>query len=134
VNPFGPFAEPYEEGCRAARLRRRPELLGRDALRLERGDYYAYRDMVPPAAGTVRVAFLGEPRTVVTANERMWWVPRLDQLLDRLEAALGPRSAGGPAQVREDIARQMAARMRDREGSWEEVALELLLEQESTAR
>lgn len=131
--PLDPFAEPYVEACRFARLRRRPELLGQDALRLERGDYYAYRDTVPPAPGTVRVALLGEPRTVVVASDRMWWLPRLDQLLDRLEAGLCRGSAGGQAQqVREDIARQMAARIRDRDRSWEEVTLELLLEQEST--
>lgn len=128
MTPLSPFAEPYVEACRFARLRRRPELVGQDALRLERGDYYAYRDTMPPAPGTVRVALLGEPRTVVIANDRMWWIPRLDQLLDRLEAALGWGAAG----VREAIARQVAARMRDREeGSWEEVTLELLLEQES---
>jgi hypothetical protein len=134
VKPLGPFAEPYVEACRAARLRRRPEVLGQDAGRLERGDYYAYRDMVPPAAGTVRVALLAEPRTVVIGGDRMWWVPRLDQLLERLAAALGRRSNGGPAHVREVIGRMLAERLRVADRSWEEVALELMVEQETAGR
>ena len=69
---------------------------------------------------------------MVIAPDRMWWVPQLDQLLERVEAAVSRQSGAATSQVREVIATQLAARIRDR--SWEEVALELLLEQEGTGR
>src|SRR5262249_13395666 len=59
ANPLGPFTEPYVEACRAARLRRWPERLGQGALRLERGDFYAWRETLPrPALGPLHVSLL----------------------------------------------------------------------------
>jgi hypothetical protein len=101
---------------------------------LERGDYYGWRDVLPRAPKTVRVALLAEPRTVAIAHDRVWWVPRLDQLIERMEAALNRRSAGPSVAVRERFAGLLTERLRDRDASWEEVVLELLLEHEAAGR
>ncbi|TMC10436.1 MAG: hypothetical protein E6J41_08265 [Chloroflexi bacterium] len=134
MNTLGRFNAAFVEACRVARLRRWPERLGQDALRLERGDFYGWRDTVPPAPGTVRVTLIGEPRPVVIAHDRVWWVPQLDQLLERLEGAISRRTSGSPAHVRELIARMLAERLRATDRSWEEVALELMIEQETAGR
>jgi hypothetical protein len=127
------FTETYVERCAAARLKRWPERLGRDALRLERGDLYAWREGLLPAPGPIHVSHLGEPRPLWT-TERIWWVPRPEQLLERLEqAALRHNAKLTRQEACEQIALQLAARARESEGSWEEIALDLLLERESRA-
>jgi hypothetical protein len=124
------FVDAYLESCRAARLRRSPDRVGREALRLERGDLYAWREGVPPSPGAIRLSLIGEPRTVFIVDDRIWWVPRLEQLLERLEATIHRRAHGqGPQQAREWIALRLAEQMREREWSWEEAALALLLAQ-----
>ena len=42
MNTLGRFNAAFVEACRVARLRRWPERLGQDALRLERGDFYGW--------------------------------------------------------------------------------------------
>jgi hypothetical protein len=67
---------------------------------------------------------------VFIVDDRIWWVPRLEQLLERLEATIHRREHGqGPRQAREWIALRLAEQMREREWSWEEAALALLLAQ-----
>ena len=125
------FADTYVERCTAARLKRWPERLGRHALRLEQGDFYAWREGLVPTPGAIRVSHLGEPRPLWT-TERIWWVPRLDQLLERLEQAQRHNAELSRQEARERIALQLAARVRESEGWWEEIALDLLLEWESS--
>lgn len=122
----GRFTEAYLEACRAARLRRWPERMGREALRLQRGDVYAWREGRSPGRGTIHVALISEPRTVFIADDRIWWVPRLDQLLERLEAALRRREPDR-RRAREWIALRLAERVRERDWTWEEAALDLLV-------
>ena len=127
------FSPVYVERCRVVRLRRRHGQMGADARRLERGDFYAWREGMGAEEGRVRVSLISEPRTVYIADDRIWWVPRLDQLLQRLEfVARG--QAGNVAAVRAAIAQQLANRLHDAEGSWEETALDLLLAGEASAR
>ncbi len=124
---LGGFGEAYVERCRTARLRRWPGRLGSDALRLQRGDLYAWREGLPRAPGELRVSLLAEPRTVGIVADRIWWVPRLEQLLDRLEAAARLQDADLPRQrARERIALRLADRLHEWDESWEEVALDLL--------
>jgi hypothetical protein len=123
------FTDAYLESCRAARLRRWPERAGREALRLERGDLYAWREGVAPSSGAIGLSLIAEPRTVFIVDDRIWWVPRLEQLLQRLEATILRRdSVAGVAAARESIALQLAGRVRERDWSWEEAALALLLD------
>lgn len=118
----------FVEACRLARLRRRPDRLGQEAVRLQRGDLYAWREGLPSSPGVVRLALIAEPRSVFIVDDRVWWVPRLDQLLARLEAVVRRREPQRPAQqVREWLALRLAEQMRERERSWEEAALELLV-------
>jgi hypothetical protein len=127
------FTDGYVERCLAAKLRRWPERLGRDALRLEKGDFYAWPEGLPVAPGAIRVALLSEPRPVWT-TDRIWWIPRLDQLLERLEQGALRRDADLTThEARHQIALQLAALVRGRDGSWEEIALDLMLERESRA-
>jgi hypothetical protein len=124
------FTDAYLESCRAARLRRAPDRVGREALRLERGDLYAWREGLPPSRGATRLSLIAEPRTVFIVDDRIWWVPRLEQLLERMEGTIRRREpALGAQPAREWIALRLAERMREREWSWEEAALALLLEQ-----
>lgn len=128
------FSNEYIERCRAARLRRWPDRLGRDAQRLERGDLYAWLEGLPPAPLAVTVSLLAEPRPVWT-TDRLWWVPRLEQLLERTEQIALRRNGDLTRQeAREEIARGLAALLREREGSWEEIALDLMLEREARDR
>jgi len=124
---LGPFTPAYVERCRVARLQRRPGEAGADARRLERGDFYAWRLGPPGVSGSVRVSLIVEPRTVYVVDDRLWWTPRLDQLLQRVEALATKHPTVPDASVREWIARQLAGSLRDAADSWEEAALDLLL-------
>ena len=122
------FTDAYLESCRAARLRRSPDRVGAEALRLERGDHYAWREGMPPASGATRLSLIAEPRTVFIVDDQIWWVPRLEQLLDRLERTIRRREPElGPQLARERIALQLAERMHQRAWSWEEATLALLM-------
>jgi hypothetical protein len=124
----GRFTDSYLWACRAIRLRRWPDRPGREALRLQRGDIYAWWEGPATARGTIHVAMISEPRTVFIADDEVWWVPRLDQLLDGLEAAVRRREPD-PRRAREWIALRLAERVRKRDWSWEEAALDLLMAQ-----
>lgn len=123
----GPFTPAYVERCRVARLPRWPGPIGPPARRLERGDFYAWRLGPPTVSGSVRVSQIVEPRTVYTVDDRLWWIPRLDQLLDWLEMVARTHATVPGDSVREGIARQLAGRLSHAAGSWEEAALDLLL-------
>jgi len=127
ADSLGPFTPAYVERCRVARLRRRPDQAGADARRLERGDFYAWRLGPPGVSGSVRVSLIVEPRTVYIVDDRLWWTPRLDQLLQRVEALARQRPPVPDGSVREWIARRLAGSLRDAADSWEEAALDLLL-------
>jgi hypothetical protein len=125
------FTDEYLARCRTQRLKRWPERQGRDALRLERGDLYAWAVGLAPTPGAIHVSLLAEPRPLWT-TDRIWWIPRLEQLLERMEqAALLRHGDLTRLEAREEIARQLAALLRERDGSWEEIALDLMLERES---
>jgi hypothetical protein len=126
ADALGPFTPTYVERCRAARLLRRPGQVDAEARRLERGDCYAWRLGSPAASGGVRVAQVVEPRTVYIVTDRLWWTPRLDQLLHRVEVEMRRRSAVPGCSAREWIARQLADRV-GHAASWEEAALDVLL-------
>jgi hypothetical protein len=128
------FDVTYLERCRVARLRRWPDRTGTAALRLERGDLYAWREGLPPTPGEIVVSLLAEPRPIFIAPNRIWWVPRLEQLLERLELiqrrdapALSAREARGR------IAIQLVDRVRERDEPWVETALSLVMEREGSA-
>jgi hypothetical protein len=78
-------------------------------------------------SGSVLVSQIVEPRTVYIVDDRVWWTPRLDQLLQRVEALVSKRPTVPDGSVREWIARQLAGSLRDAADSWEEAALDLLL-------
>jgi hypothetical protein len=82
----------------------------------------------------LRVSVIGEPRTVLIADDRMWWVPLLGQVFERLEAAIVRQwPAWTVGEVREHVALQLARRFGgESQRSWEEIALELLVEVEAT--
>lgn len=122
----GPFTSAYVERCRVARLLRLPGARGEEARRLERGDFYAWRIGPPGLPGSVRVSQIAEPRTVYIVNDRLWWTPRLDQLLHRIELAARKRAVPSDG-VREWASRQLASVLARTAVSWEEAALEVLL-------
>jgi hypothetical protein len=128
------FTDEYLARCRTLRLKRWPERLGRDAQRLERGDLYAWPEGLAPTPGAIHVSLLAEPRPLWT-TDRIWWIPRLEQLLERMErAALRRHGDLTRQEAREEIARQLAALVLKGEGSWEEITLDLMLERESRDR
>ena len=126
--PRGPGDEltgAYVEACRLARLRRWPGRVGQDVLRLQVGDLYAWREASLP--GT-QITFLTQYRPVYIAADRLWWLPRLDQLIDRLGAVARQRWPEESArQHRERIGLQLVEGIRQRDQSWEEAALEVLM-------
>lgn len=124
------FTDVYLESCRAARLRRWPDRVGPEARRLDRGDLYAWREGAPSSPGAVRLSLVAEPRTVFIVDDRLWWVPGLEQVLDRLETTIRRREpAVTRRRAREWVALRLAERIREGERSWEEAALALLLDQ-----
>jgi hypothetical protein len=111
--------------CRESRLPRWPDRLGPEALRLAHGDLYAWRDTSPTAGA--RIALLGDFHSVFISTGMLWWLPRLDQLLEQLQLAAERRWPDRrPPQCRAGIGLQLVERMREREWSWEEAALDLL--------
>ena len=123
--PGSHLSRGYVERCQLARLRRWPDRVGRESLVLRRGDLYAWREASLPEA---LISLVAEPRLVVVDGDRLWWVPRLDELLERVELAARERWPEELTQVlRERIARCLAEQLRERQQSWEEAALDLLL-------
>ena len=124
----GPFREEFVEACRVARLRRHPQHAGQAGLKLGRYDFYGWKDTWHGEVPELHVAVIADPRPVVIVHDRTWWVPRLDQLLECLETAVSLRRPGGCVEeVREFVVTQLVHRIGDRR--WEDVALEMLLEQ-----
>jgi hypothetical protein len=124
---LGRYGDAYLERCRIARLRRWSGRMGAEALKLQRGDLYAWREGLPPAPGAARISLLAEPRTLLIATDRIWWVPRLEQLLELLEQREQRRAPGlSTHQVRGRVALQLADQVHAREETWEEAALSLL--------
>jgi len=115
----------YVERCQLAQIRRWPDRFGREALQLQRGDLYAWRETTRPEA---HISLVTDSRSAVIDDDMLWWLPRLDELLERVELAARQRWSEELTPVlRERIAQRLAEQLREREQSWEEAALDLLL-------
>jgi hypothetical protein len=122
------FSAAYVEACRVARLRRTLAGFGQDAVRLRLGDSYAWREGVPGGDGGIRVSCIDSPRPMRISDDRIWWVPSLDQLLERLEVLVIRELGIDRRKARECIARWLAEATQGRDWSSEEAALALLME------
>src|SRR2546430_8237909 len=123
--PGGGLAPEYVQGCRVARLRRWPARIGHEAMRLEVGDLYAWEER---KLGGRQISLLGQYRPVYIAADQLWWLPRLDQLVGLLGVEgerRWPNESAHEQRVR--VGRRLVDAITERDQSWEEAALAVLL-------